>query len=96
MRGRAVEFLNIDLRACGDVVQGPPHVLVDPERLVGAPAKTAAEEGGEEEDAVDELALGAGKGEFVEEPVEVEEGRGELVEDEGRGVVVDEWALATR
>jgi len=30
---------------------------------------------------------------LVEEPVEVEEGGGELVEDEGGAVEVDEWSL---
>jgi len=39
--------------------------------LVGAPAETAGEEGEEEADAVDELALRAGEGQFVEEPVKV-------------------------
>ena len=31
--------------------------------------------------------------EFVEEPVEVEEGGGELIEDEGWAIEVDEWTL---
>lgn len=70
-----------------------PHVLVDAEGLVSSPAEAAGEEGGEEADTVDELALGAGEAQFVEEPVKVEEWGGELVKDEGRGVVVDERAL---
>lgn len=75
------------------MVECAPHVLVDAEGLVSAPAETAGEEGGEEADAVDELAFGAGEVQFVKEPVEVEEWGGELVKDEGRGVVVNEWAL---
>lgn len=73
-----------------------PDVLVDAEGLVGAPDEAAREEDKEEEDAVVELEAGAGEVEFVEEPVDVEEGGGELVEDKGWGVEVDEGALEAR
>jgi len=74
-------------------VQRRPDVLVDADALVGAPEEAAAEEAGEEEDAVVPLGAGAGHVEFVEEPVEVQEGGGEFVEDEGWAVEVDEGAL---
>ena len=74
-------------------MQSSPDVLVDANGLVGAPEKAAAEEGGEEENAVVPLWAGAGHLKFVEEPVEVEEGRGEFVKDEGGAVEVDEGAL---
>ena len=74
-------------------VHGGPEVLVDAQGLVRAPEEAAAEEGGEQEDAVDELGHRAGHVEFVKEPVEVEERRRELVEDEGDGVEVDKWPL---
>ena len=74
-------------------MEGGPAVLVDAQGLVGAPQETAAEEGGEEEDAVVPLGAGAGHVELIEEPVEVEEGGGELVEDEGGAVVVHEGSL---
>jgi hypothetical protein len=61
--------------------------------LVGAPDEAAAEEGDEEHDAIIQLGAGAGHVEFVKEPVEVEEGRGKLVENEGGGIEVDEGAL---
>jgi len=44
--------------------------------LVWTPNESRAEEGQHEDDTVDELGSGAGHLEFVEEPVEVEEGRG--------------------
>jgi hypothetical protein len=61
--------------------------------LVGTPNEAAAEEGGEEGDAVVKLAPGARHVELVEEPVDVEEGGGELVEDENVRVVVEEGSL---
>ncbi len=77
------------------MVQGGPDVLIDADGLVGAPDEAAGEEGDEQEDAVVELGARAGHVDLVEEPVEVEEGRGELVQDEGRAVVVDERSLMT-
>jgi hypothetical protein len=49
--------------------------LINAERLVCSPTQAAAEERGQKANAIDELALGAGKVQFVEEPVEVEEWR---------------------
>jgi hypothetical protein len=72
---------------------GGPDVAEDLDGLVGAPEEAAGHEGQEQEDAVDELQGGAGEGELVAEPVDVEEGGGELVEDEGWGVEVHEGAL---
>jgi len=77
-------------------LDGGPDVLVHADGLVGAPDEAAGEEDEEEEEAVVELEAGAGEVELVEEPVDVEEGGGELVEDEGWGVEVDEGALEDR
>lgn len=77
----------------GIVVESGPDVLVDADGLVGPPEETAAEEGEEEENAIIPLGEGAGHAEFVEEPVEVEEGGGEFVEDECWAVEVYEGAL---
>lgn len=74
-------------------VESGPNVSVDTDGLVGAPDEAAAEKGGEEEDAVVPLGPRPGHVEFVEEPVEVEEGGGELVEDKCGAVEVDEWPL---
>ena len=93
--GSAVQGSEVDLGGRWSVVECAPHVLVNAEGLVSTPAETAGEESGEEADTVDELALGAGEVQFVKEPVEVQEWRGELVKDESRGVVVNEWALET-
>lgn len=69
------------------------HVLEYPDGLEGAPDEAAAEEGGEQDYAVVPLELAAGHVEFVAEPVHVEEGGGEFVEDEDGAVVVYEGAL---
>jgi len=61
--------------------------------LVGAPNKAAGEEGEEEHDAIVELDFGASKVELVAKPMNIEEGGGELVEDEGRAVEVQEGSL---
>ena len=79
----------------GVVVEGCPDVLVDANGLIGSPKETAAEEGDEEQDAVVPLGEGAGHAEFIEEPVEIEEGGGEFVEDECWAVEVHEGALVT-
>ena len=63
-------------------MDGAPHVLVDDGRLVGTPDEAAREEGEEQGDAVVQLGLGARHAELVEEPVDVEERGGELVQDE--------------
>ena len=70
-----------------------PDVSVDADGLVAAPYETAAEEGREEDEAVPPLLARAGHVELIEEPVEIQEGGGELVEDECRAVEVDEWSL---
>lgn len=73
-----------------------PEVAVDEDGGVGAPHQAAGEEGGDQHEAVVELGAGAGHAQLVEEPVDVEEGRGELPEDEDGTVVVDEWPLFER
>lgn len=74
-------------------MQRGPDVLGDADALIGAPEEATAEEGGEEEETVVPLRAGASHVEFVEEPVEVEKGGGELVEDEGWAVEVYEGPL---
>lgn len=71
-----------------DIVQ---HVI----RLIYAVDEARAEEGGYQCDAVVELRGGACHANLVEEPVEVEKGRGELVEDEDWSIVVHERPLYT-
>lgn len=77
------------------VLHGSPDVLVHAVVLVRAPDQAAAGESGEEGDGVDELQGAAGHAQLVEPPVDVEEGGGELVEDEVDAVVVDERSLKT-
>ena len=72
---------------------GAVYVVENADRLIGAPAQTAAEEGTEQHDAVVELDFGTGHVELVAEPVDVEKGRRELVKDEGWGVKVDKGSL---
>lgn len=80
-------------RARGGGGQRRIDVRVDEDGLVCAPHDAAAEEGHEQGDAVVELGLGAGKIQLVAEPMDVQEGGGELVEDEGEAVVVSEGPL---
>lgn len=83
-------------RADGDeraTANGAKDIEEDAQGGVGAPDEAAAEEGREEDDAIGELEIGAGEGELVEEPVDVEEGRRELVEDECGRVEVEEGSL---
>ena len=70
-----------------------PDIGVDAKRLVGAPDKAAAEERGKKEDAVVPLGSRARHLELVEEPVEIEERGGELVENECGAVKVYERTL---
>lgn len=58
-----------------------------------APDDAAGEEGEGQEGAVDGLVDAAGELELVAEPVDVEKGRGELVEEEDWCVEVDEGSL---
>ena len=74
-------------------MQAGPDVLVDAQRLIGAPQEAAREERGQQEDAVVPLGAGARHVQFVEEPVHVEKGRRELVEDKGRAVEIDKRPL---
>lgn len=74
-------------------MQRSPNILGDADRLIGAPEQATAEKAGEEEHAIVPLRSGAGHVKFIEEPVKVEEGGGELVEDEGGAVEVDERPL---
>lgn len=82
-----------DVLGGGAAVDGVPHVDVDDGGLPGAPDEAAAEEGDEQGDAVVKLGFGARHVELVEEPVDVEEGGGELVEDEDGRVVVEVGSL---
>lgn len=70
-----------------------PDVLGDADRLIRAPEQATAEEAREEKHAIVPLRSGAGHVQLIEEPVKVEEGRGELVEDKGRAVEVDKRSL---
>lgn len=60
-------------------VESTVYVVKNTDGLVAAPDEAAGEEGEEEDDAVVELQFRARHVEFVAEPVDVEERRGELV-----------------
>ena len=79
----------------GVVVEGCPHVLVDANGLVGSPEETAAEKRDEEQDAIVPLRKRAGHTELVEEPVEIEEGGREFVQDECWAVEIYKGPLFT-
>ena len=75
------------------MLPGGVDVREDVDGVQHAPYETGEEEGGDEDDAVEPLVVCAGQVQLVEEPVDVEEGGRELVEDEDGAVVVDKGAL---
>lgn len=75
------------------MTEGGPEILVNPEGLPCAPEQPAAKKGEEKGNAIVELATRAGHVQLIEEPVEVEGNGRQLVQDEGRGIIVDEWSL---
>jgi hypothetical protein len=78
------------------LLEGVEHVHVDIYGLPGAPDETAGEEYEEEEHAVVPLERAAGHVDLVQEPVNIEEGAGELVENKSWGVKVDKGPLHSR
>lgn len=95
-------FVVYDGRVCGFVVVdgcvwavdvAAVHVFEDDDGLIRSPYQSAAEECEEETDAVVELDIGTRHVEFVAEPVDVEEWRRQLIEDEYRAVEVEKRAL---
>lgn len=75
------------------LLQSVPHVLVNDSGLPRAPDKAAAEEDRKKKHAIVPLGPAAGHIHFVEEPVDIEEGTGELIENEDWRVVVDKRSL---
>lgn len=74
-------------------VQSSPDILIDTDRLVGAPDETAAEERNEQDNAVVPLVFRAGEVQFVKKPVNVEKRGGKLVEDKSWAVEIDKRPL---
>lgn len=74
-------------------MQSSPDILIDADGLVGAPDEAAAEEGGEQDNAIVPLVFRAGKMQFIKEPVDVEKWGGELVEDKSWTVEIQKGSL---
>lgn len=74
-------------------MQTSPDILVNPDGLIRAPKEAAGKERGEKHDAVVPLRAGTGETQLIEKPMDIEEGRGELVENESRAVKIYEGAL---
>ena len=85
----------VEVAAGGDRVhlQDCPDVSEDADRLICTPYKSGTEKRCEERDAIVPLQLSSRHVEFVTEPVNVEKGRGEFVEDEHWAVIVYEGPL---
>lgn len=92
-RCSGVITVQMDIGSSWDVVQSSPYILIDADRLVGTPDESATEEGKEEHESVVELSLRSSHIELIEEPVEVQEWRGEFVKDERAAIVVDKRSL---
>lgn len=76
----------------GEVQRGP-DILIHADGLVGAPDEAAAEEGGEQDDAIIPLVFRAGQVQLVKEPVDVEKRGRELVENKCWAVKVKKGPL---
>lgn len=74
-------------------MQRGPDILIHADGLVGSPDEATAEEGRQQDDAVVPLVFGARQVQLVEEPVDVEEWGGELVEDERGTIEIEEGSL---
>ena len=72
---------------------GSPYIPIHAYRLVGAPNQAAATKAQQEQNAVDKLSRGSGHAGLVEEPVDIQEGCRELVEDQIHAVVIHERPL---
>lgn len=70
-----------------------PHVPVDKDGLPRSPNKAAPEEREEQHHAIVPLEVTSSHVELIKEPVNIEEGAGELVENEHGRVEVDEGSL---
>ena len=78
------------------MVECRPNILVYADGLVGAPDQTAGEEHEQKQDSIVELCLRSSHIQFVKEPVQVQEGSRELVQDESAAVEVDKRSLQAR
>lgn len=74
-------------------LDGCINVVENAKRAIEPPANTATEEGGGEKRAIDSLIDGPCEIKFVAEPVDVEERRGQLIEQKDWGVEVNEGPL---
>jgi len=70
-----------------------PEILIHPDALVGSPYQSAASKGREKRNAVDKLSRRPSHADLVHEPMHVEEGGGELVENEIDAVIIAEGPL---
>lgn len=74
-------------------MQTSPQVASNEDRLVCTPYKAAAEKGKYEDEAIIQLSSRSSHAHLIEEPVDVEKGRGQLPKDEVATIVVDKRAL---
>lgn len=70
-------------------------VLGHSPRAICSPHETTGEEGDDEKASVDSLIDRTCETELVAEPVDVEEGSRQLMEQKNRAVEVNEWSLPT-
>lgn len=80
----------------GPPVNTGPDIAIEEDRLIGAPHQTAREEGGDQHEAVVELSARTSHAELVKEPVDIEEGRGQLPQDKVAAIEIDKWPKPER
>ena len=74
-------------------MEDQPDILINACCLICSPCKPAAKKCQEEQYAIAELETGTGHVALVKEPIEIQERRGQLIENKGYAVVVCEWVL---
>ena len=74
-------------------MEDQPDILIYARRLIRSPYKPAPKERQEQQYAIAELETGTSHVALVEEPIEVEEWRRQLIENKSYAVVVCEWML---
>ena len=76
-------------------LKSSPDILIHPDALIRAPDQATGAESRDERGPIHELCGRPRHAELIHEPVDIEEWRRQLVQDEVQTVVIAEWALGS-
>ena len=74
-------------------MHGSPDILIYTDGLVCPPEQATREESYKQGDSINKLKFRPRHIQFIEEPVEIEEGRGELIENKCTPIKVEKGSL---